>query len=190
MKILLTLAVLTVGACVNADGPPPQDTRADPVAAPPAVSSVPVASAAPGSPSVSASPPAVSSAPVPTPTAPAPSASSAPVSGDKVYDQTTTSIDARVGDHFSVVVPGNATTSYTWRVDPKPDASVLTVADPKYTPAPPPGCNGQCVGYGGTYAFAATANAAGTAKLHLVKVHIGRTPGAPVQEVTIAVTVK
>jgi predicted secreted protein len=103
---------------------------------------------------------------------------------------TATAIDAHVGDHFSVVVPGNATSSYAWKADPKIDATVLTVAEPTYTPQPPPGCNGQCVGYGGTYSFSVTANSAASTRLHLVKVHVGRAPGAPAAEVSITVTVK
>ena len=124
--------------------------------------------------------------------APASSVSPAGAAADKVYDQTTTAITATVGDNFFVVVPGNATTSFAWRADPKPDESVLSVGRsiPKYTPQPPPGCDAGCVGYGGTYAFGVTANAAGTAKLQLVKVHIGRAPGTPVQQVSIVVTVK
>ena len=193
MRTLLMpmLALGALGACGGAN-PPPQDVHQDLLAAPSAPASAAPAASGGDAPTLSAS----SSAPTPAASAPAPMAagatasSGAPASADKVYDQTTTAIAASVGDHFTVVVPGNATTSYTWRVDPKPDASVLSVADPKYTPQPPPGCNGQCVGYGGTYAFAATANAAGAAKLHLVKVHVGREPGTPVQEVSIAVTVK
>jgi predicted secreted protein len=111
-------------------------------------------------------------------------------SGDAVYDQTTTTVDAKVGDHFSVVVPGNATSSYTWRAASDVDATVLAVGAPEYTPQPPPGCDGRCVGYGGTYRFPVMAKAAGSAKLHLVKVHVGRVPGAPVQEVSMTVTVK
>jgi predicted secreted protein len=97
----------------------------------------------------------------PSPVAPAASVSPTGAAADKVYDQATTAITTAVGDHFFVVVPGNATTSFTWRVDPKPDESVLSVADPKYTPQPPPGCDAGCVGYGGTYAFGLTANAGG-----------------------------
>ena len=121
---------------------------------------------------------------------PATSAATAVSSVGKAYDQTTTAIEAGVGEHFVILVPGNATSSFTWRAEPQPKASVLAVADPAYTPQPPPDCNHRCLGYGGTYSFGVNANAAGVARVHLVKVHVGRSPGTPVQEVSIAVTVK
>jgi predicted secreted protein len=189
MKTLLVLAVLAAGACQNTADPPAKTVAPDPAtvssASPAGTDSSSSAGATAPSAAPSASAPTAASA-----TAPDASAPSVGATGDKVYDQTTTAISAAVGDHFAVVVPGNATTSYTWRADPKPDGTVITVADPKYTPQPPPGCGPGCVGYGGTYSFAVTANAAGTGKVHLVKVHVGRAPGTPVQEVSIAVTVK
>jgi hypothetical protein len=191
MKMPLVLVMLAVGACQNTDAPPARDvsTSASPnvtTGASPKAS----ASSATATPSASVASTTDALAAASATTTAAPAASTASASGDRVYDQTSTAIDAKVGDHFSVVVPGNATSSYTWKADPKIDATVLAVADPKYTPQPPPGCNGQCLGYGGTYSFPVTASAAGSTKLHLVKVHVGRSPGTPVQEVSITVTVK
>ena len=141
------LALLAAGACHDADVPSPRNVSTE------------VAPAASASPSPAQAVPSASSPPIvtdvalasatPSSVAPASSVSPAGPAADKAYDQTTTAITATVGDHSFVVVPGNATTSFTWRADPKPDESVLSVADPKYTPQPPTGCDAGCVGYGG-----------------------------------------
>jgi len=185
--LLLALAI----GCVSYSPPyanvPASNGNAS-VDARPAASGLQIASATPArAPSVVASATDMSSSPGPMPSGV--SLATEGTSDDKIYGQATTAIDAKAGDHFTVAVPGNATTAYTWRVDPNPDASVLTVTDPKYASSAPPNCN-QCAGHGGTYSFAVSASAVGIATLHLVKVHVGRVPGKPIQEVTITVTVK
>jgi predicted secreted protein len=183
MKIPLALVMVALGSCQSPDAPPAKDvsTREAPSV---------VRGASPKEAGASSALSVLSASAAWAIDGVAASGSPTNASGDAVYDQTTTAVDARVGDHFSVVVPGNATSSYTWKADAPVDATVLTVAEPKYTPQPPPDCNGRCLGYGGTYSFRVTANAAGSAKLHLVKIHVGRVPGAPVQEVGMTVTVK
>ena len=93
------------------------------------------------------------------------SSAGAPASGAKVYPQTTKGIDARVGERFNVVLPGNVTTPFEWRFDEGADKNVVTLAEHSYTDAPPASCAG-CDGYKGTFNFTFTAKAPGAAKLH------------------------
>jgi predicted secreted protein len=117
--------------------------------------------------------------------APGPAASSGPA----VYDQTTTAISAKVGDHFTVALPGNVSTGYVWRLEPKPDGSIVVAADATYATDPHVG-SPVCAGCPGTFSFALTANAAGSATLHFVDIPPGGPrPGAPSKEISIALTV-
>ncbi len=102
---------------------------------------------------------------VPPPgTATAISSAGAPASGAKVYPQATKAIDARVGETFNVVLPGNVTTPFEWRFD-ESDKNVVAMTAHNYTDAPPANCAG-CDGYKGTFNFTFTAKADGAAKLH------------------------
>jgi predicted secreted protein len=127
--------------------------------------------------------------PARAPDAVAPTTQVASAGSPRVFDQTTTSISAAPGEQVVVVLPGNASTPYAWKAAPPPDAAVVTVSDPKYTDAPPPGCAG-CVGYKGTYAFTLTAKAAGKTKATFAYGSIVQKSAPPDKTVAIDVTVQ
>ena len=119
---------------------------------------------------------------------PPPAAASAQASAPPLYDETSRSVDARAGDQFVVVLPANTGTPFKWRVEPPPDATVVTLVDRRYSDAPPKDCAG-CTGYGGTDAFTFLASGAGTATLHFAYAHVGKHDSPPSKEVAIAVHV-
>ncbi|OFW64909.1 MAG: hypothetical protein A2135_00590 [Actinobacteria bacterium RBG_16_67_15] len=76
-------------------------------------------------------------------------------------DDDGTSIVLEPGESFSVVLPGNATTGYSWQVEGI-DAAILSAAEPVYV------SDSELVGAGGVYTFTFTAAAAGDTELRLV----------------------
>ena len=76
-------------------------------------------------------------------------------------DDDGTSIVLEPGESFSVVLPGNATTGYSWQVEGI-DAAILSAAEPVYV------SDSELVGAGGVYTFTFTAAAAGETELRLV----------------------
>jgi predicted secreted protein len=114
--------------------------------------------------------------PLTSSSAPSAAAAGAP----RIYPQTTTTIDARAGDKFTVALPGNVSTPYEWRFDESPDKAVVSMKDKAYVDAPPANCQG-CDGYKGTYTFTFTANAAGNAKLHFSYASVVP-PGSPAEK--------
>jgi len=73
-------------------------------------------------------------------------------------DDDGTSIVLEPGESFSVVLPGNATTGYSWQVEGI-DAAILSAAEPVYV------SDSELVGAGGVYTFTFTAAAAGETEL-------------------------
>jgi inhibitor of cysteine peptidase len=69
-------------------------------------------------------------------------------------DDDGTSIVLEPGESFSVVLPGNATTGYSWQVEGI-DAAILSAAEPVDV------SDSELVGAGGVYTFTFTAAAAG-----------------------------
>jgi predicted secreted protein len=119
---------------------------------------------------------------------PASSATPASSGAPKVYDQSTTSIDAKVGDKFTVALPGSTSTPFEWKLDQPGDTVVITMTDKGNSETPPPGCQ-NCTGYKGTFNFNFTANAAGTTKLHFVYARVAPPGSAPTKDATITVNV-
>ena len=76
-------------------------------------------------------------------------------------DDDGTSIVLEPGESFSVVLPGNATTGYSWQVEGI-DAANLSAAEPVYV------SDSELIGAGGIYTFTFTAAAAGETELRLV----------------------
>ena len=76
-------------------------------------------------------------------------------------DDDGTSIVLEPGESFSVVLPGNATTGYSWQVEGI-DAAILSAAEPVYV------SDSELMGAGGVYTFTFTAAAAGETELRLV----------------------
>ena len=106
----------------------------------------------------------------------------------KVYGETTKAIAAHPGDRFVVVLPGNITTPYRWRLVPAPDGVVVRLVDEKYADAPPPDCAG-CTGYDGARSFTLEARAAGTTKLRFAYVNIATREERHERDLTVEVTV-
>lgn len=171
-KLGLTLALVALGiACKTA-----------PETSPPGASSP--ASTATEAPAPIPTPPATSA---PAPAATPPSAPAA--SGPRTYPESTTSIEAKVGEKFSVALPANITVPYKWRLEPAPDPKVLAVGEETYISEPPAGCQG-CAGYGGTRLFAFTAAGAGKVELHFALRPLNEPKGAAQKEARIAVSVR
>jgi predicted secreted protein len=138
-----------------------------------------------------ASAPTATQAPTATPSAATADSATAPAAatGPHVYPAVTTSIQAAPGEHFLVALPANITVPMKWRLEPAPDAKILSVGEEKYVEQPPADCSG-CTGYGGTRLFAFTAAAAGSATLHFALRPLTDPKGSAQKEVTITVTVK
>ena len=96
-------------------------------------------------------------------------------------DDDGTSIVLEPGESFSVVLPGNATTGYSWRVEGI-DAAILSAAEPVYV------SDSELVGAGGVYTFTFTAAAAGETELRLVYLRPWEQV-EPLQTFTMTVTV-
>jgi inhibitor of cysteine peptidase len=96
-------------------------------------------------------------------------------------DDDGTSIVLEPGESFSVVLPGNATTGYSWQVEGI-DAAILSAAEPVYV------SDSELVGAGGVYTFTFTAAAAGETELRLVY-HRPWEQVEPLQTFTMAVTI-
>ena len=148
--------------------------KAAPETAPPGASA-PTADATP-----SAAPPAATS----TEARPPPAATAGP----RTYADSTPSIQAAPGEHFSVALPANITVPMKWRLEPAPDAKVLAVGEEKYVEQPPADCSG-CTGYGGTRVFSFTATSSGKATLHFTLRPLTDPHGPSQKDVTVAVEV-
>lgn len=96
-------------------------------------------------------------------------------------DDDGTSIVLEPGASFSVVLPGNATTGYSWQVEGI-DAAILSAAEPVYV------SDSELVGAGGVYTFTFTAAAAGETELRLVYLRPWEQV-APLETFTMTVTV-
>jgi inhibitor of cysteine peptidase len=96
-------------------------------------------------------------------------------------DDDGTAIVLEPGESFSVVLPGNATTGYSWQVEGI-DAAILSAAEPVYV------SDSELVGAGGVYTFTFTAAAAGETELRLVY-HRPWEQVEPLQTFTMAVTI-
>jgi inhibitor of cysteine peptidase len=96
-------------------------------------------------------------------------------------DDDGTSIVLEPGESFSVVLPGNATTGYSWQVEGI-DAAILSAAEPVYV------SDSELVGAGGVYTFTFTAAAAGETELRLVYLRPWEQV-EPLQTFTMTVTV-
>jgi len=96
-------------------------------------------------------------------------------------DDDGTSIVLEPGESFSVVLPGNATTGYSWQVEGI-DAAILSAAEPVYV------SDSELVGTGGVYTFTFTAAAAGETELRLVYLRPWEQV-EPLQTLTMTVTV-
>ena len=129
-----------------------------------------------------AAPPA--SAP-PTMAAAKPAEKAAPAT----YDVNTKSITAKAGTHFALLLPATISTPMKWRIQPAPDAAVLSVAGESYSDTPPADCAG-CTGYPGTKRFDFDAHAAGKQTLHLSYGSLTDPKAKPEKELTIDVTVE
>ena len=69
--------------------------------------------------------------------------------------------EVQVSESFTVVLPGNPTTGYSWAVDGI-DAAVLEAAEPVFV------SDSDLIGSGGTFTFTFTAVAAGETAVRLV----------------------
>jgi len=164
--IFAALLVMPLGAgCTKAANPEPVQPSA----------SVTVSDAPSAPPSVTSSPPTAAS-----------SASAPAGAATKTYDDTTRSIDASVGERFTLNLPANVTTPYKWVAAPAEPALVL--AERHYEDKPPADCQG-CVGYPGTDRLTFEAKQAGTTTLVLRYAPLrGKEPAE--RELSIKVTVK
>jgi len=143
------LAVVLAIGCKTAPEPAPAEASAPtpPVAAAPEAPTAATPTPQASGPSAEATPPG----------APLPVASAAPADApvgatSPTYSEGTKSISAKVGSRFAVALPSNITIPMKWRLEPAPDAKLLTLTDEKHFDQPPAGCDG-CVGYGGTRLF-------------------------------------
>lgn len=146
----------------------------------------PTGAARPSVPSATAAAPAASSSRVDAPSTP-PSASSAAPHG-RVFDEATSSIAVKVGERFTVALPGSTSRPFEWKLGPAPDAAVVVIAEQGYAETPPPGCDG-CGGYSGAFTFSFTATRAGTTQLRFVYARVAPPGAPPTKELTIAVRV-
>ena len=175
--LCLALASALLAACKSAPEPSPAaPTAAEMPSAPPAPPTQPGPSAAPWT---------SAAAPGPSTSAAALAPAGVPA---KVYGETTKTIAARTGDRFVVVLPGNITTPYRWRLAPVPDGSAVRLVEEKYNDAAPPGCAG-CTGYDGARSFTLEARADGTVKLHFAYVNIATREERHERDLTVEVTV-
>jgi inhibitor of cysteine peptidase len=92
-----------------------------------------------------------------------------------------TSIEAGVGQSFSIVLAGNPTTGYGWQVEGI-DGTVLTASEPVYV------SDSDLIGSGGTYTFTFTAAAAGDTEVRLVYLRSWE-QAEPLETFTMIVTV-
>jgi predicted secreted protein len=84
----------------------------------------------------------------------------------KVYDENTRTIEATIGERFTVRLPANVTTPYRWEaMEQKQDAPVI-LAHREYEDEPPPKCQ-SCVGYPGADNLVFEARRAGSMTLTL-----------------------
>ena len=168
------LLVLQFAGCKAA--PEPSPAEASSPATPPAGEAPPPAA-----------PPASEPAPEPPdapPGAPAPLGNAA--GSERTYAEGTKSISAKVGERFAVALPANITIPMKWRIEPAPDAKVLTLTQEQHADAPPKGCDG-CTGYGGTRLFTFEAKGAGKTSLHFALKPLTNPSGASQKDVTIEV---
>lgn len=143
-------------------------------------------SPAPVAPASAASPPSASEVAAPPRKLPTEAKASEPAPS---YDEHTKAITAKAGAHFSVLLPANVTTPMKWRIQPAPNAAVLTLAGESYSETPPTNCAG-CTGYPGTKRFDFNAQGAGKETLHLSYGSLTDASAKPEKELSIAITVE
>ncbi len=119
---------------------------------------------------------------------PEPSALAASKNTQRVYDEQTQGISARVGERFGVALPGNITTPLKWSLDSASMSDLVTLSAQSYSDAPPPGCTG-CLGYPGTAHFVFDAAQEGTTTLRFAYRKLGQTSGQAKRELSIHLTV-
>jgi predicted secreted protein len=170
-RLIVTLAAISIpplfAACTRAANPEP----------------VPPAPSGAGATSVNAPPLA---APAPSEAAAAPSVASATAPSARIYDDSTRSIKATVGERFTINLPANIATPYKWIVA-SPEG-IVALAERHYQEKPPEGCAG-CVGYPGTDRLTFEAKEAGSASLLLRYAPLRSKSDPPERELTIQVTV-
>jgi predicted secreted protein len=166
---LFVLGALAVVACSR----PGSDTA--PVSS---AASVPTATTEPTSAPVAASV---------APSAASPGAT-AVASAVNVYGQTTHQISVKPGARFSVLLPASIGTAMKWRIDPTPDAAVLSVLGESYADAPPADC-ADCTGYAGTRRFDFDAKAPGKVALDFAYRPLTQPKGPAEKQVHIDVSV-
>ncbi|MEP7051522.1 MAG: protease inhibitor I42 family protein [Pseudomonadota bacterium] len=144
-------------------------------------------SPAPVAPASAASLPSEAETAAPPPSSPPPATTATEQVAS--YDENTKTITAKAGAHFSLLLPANVTTPMKWRIQPTPDAAVLTLAGESYSETPPAGCAG-CTGYPGTKRFDFEAHARGKQTLHVSYGSLTDPSAKPEKELRIVVTVE
>jgi predicted secreted protein len=122
-------------------------------------------------------------------TAVAPSSSAAAVGSPRVYDPSSSSIEAKVGETFTIALPGSTSTPFEWRLDSVGESAVVRLTGEATTESPPSGCAG-CTGYRGAFTFTFTASAAGTTKVRFAYASVAPPGSAPSKVVTFEVHVR
>jgi predicted secreted protein len=118
----------------------------------------------------------------------APPSATATASAVNVYGQTTHQISVKPGARFSVLLPASIGTPMKWRIDPTPDAAVLSVLGESYADAPPADC-ADCTGYAGTRRFDFDAKAPGKVALDFAYRPLTQPKGPAEKQVHIDVSV-
>jgi predicted secreted protein len=110
-----------------------------------------------------------------------PPASGSPCDGVRVPDP---GISVQVGDTFTVALPSNRTTGYSWALAETPDPAVLVLVSDTYVPP-----SAARPGAGGTECWTFSGVGAGTTTLSLVYRRPWETDTPPAQQVDIPVQV-
>jgi len=105
----------------------------------------------------------------------------------RVYDESTSQIEAHVGERFEVALPANVTTPFKWTLAPESLSDVATLSAQTYTDAPPAGCE-RCVGYPGTAHFTLDAAQEGETTLKFMYRELGEN-GETKRELSVALRV-
>lgn len=80
----------------------------------------------------------------------------------KIYSEATSSIEAVVGEQFTIVLAANPTTGYSWTVSRQADLAVVAPVDTDYQPGPT-----SVVGAGGHQRLTYQAVGRGTTTINL-----------------------
>jgi len=126
------------------------------------------------------------------PAAATPASSTAPATATpqgRVYDETTTSITAKVGERFTVALSGSTSRPFEWKLGSPPAAGVLALVEHGYAEKAPVGCQG-CGGGEGAFTFAFEASGKGGATVRIVYARVAPADSPPTKEITIQVRVE